>query len=355
MFDPSSFLKRMLSLSGLSGHEGPAREVIAETWRPLVDELAVSRLGSLHGLRRGEDSGARQGPRPRIMIAAHMDAIGMMVTAVDQGLLRITDVGGIDSRILPGTLVTVHGRRDLPAVVVQPPDRLLPPNARGKAVEIRYLLVDTGLLPDEVAQVVRVGDLVSFAQAPLELAGEVLAGHSIDNRASVAALTYALDELQRMRHTWDVWAVATVQEEVGLIGAATSTFDIRPDIAVAIDVTFARGPGAGDYRSHPFGKGIPLGWGPNIHPALYRAFRDLAEREEIPVRMDVMPHHSGTDAFAMQVTAEGVPSMVLSIPIRYMHTPVEVVQIKDIRRVGQLLAAFISRLEPDFLESIRWE
>lgn len=355
MFDTASFLKRLISLSGLSGHEAPVREVIAAAWQPLVDELTVSRLGSLHGLRRGEDGAARVGSRPRIMIAAHMDAIGMMVTGINQGLLHITDVGGIDSRILPGALVTVHGRRDLPAVVVQPPDRLLPPSARGKAVEMRYLLVDTGLFPEEVAQVVRVGDLVSYAQPPLEMAGDVLAGHSIDNRASVAALTFALDELQRMRHAWDVWAVATVQEEVGLIGAATSAFDIRPDIAVAIDVTFARGPGASDYRSHPFGKGVPLGWGPNIHPALYRAFHDLAEREEIPVRMDVMPRHSGTDAFALQVTAEGIPSMVLSIPIRYMHTPVEMVRIKDIRRVGQLLAAFIARLEPDFVDSIRWE
>ncbi len=171
MFDTASFLKRLISLSGLSGHEAPVREVIAAAWQPLVDELTVSRLGSLHGLRRGEDGAARVGSRPRIMIAAHMDAIGMMVTGINQGLLHITDVGGIDSRILPGALVTVHGRRDLPAVVVQPPDRLLPPSVRGKAVEMRYLLVDTGLFPEEVAQVVRVGDLVSYG-VNFEINGE---------------------------------------------------------------------------------------------------------------------------------------------------------------------------------------
>jgi endoglucanase len=353
MFDIAPFLKRMISLSGLSGQEGPIREVIADAWRPLVDELDVSRLGSLHGLRRGQgDSAAR---RLSIMIATHMDGIGLMVTDIHQGLLHITGVGGVDPRILPGQLVTVHARRDLPAVVVQPPDRLLPAEARGKPVEIKYLLVDTGLLPEEVASLVRPGDLVSFAQPPLELAGESIAGHTLDNRASVAALTYALHELQHVRHTWDVWAVATVQEEVVLGGGYTSTFALRPDIAVAVDVTFARGPGASDYRTHPFGKGVPLGWGANIHPALYRSFKELAESLDIPSRMDVMPGNSGTDAVATQVTAEGIPSMVISIPLRYMHTPVEIVQIKDIRRVGQLLAAFIARLEPDYLDTIRWE
>ena len=353
MFDIAPFLKQLISLPGLSRQEGPAREVIANAWRPLVDELVVSRMGSLHGLARGE--GEPDARRPRVMIAAHMDAIGMMVTEVREGLLHITSVGGVDYRILPGQLVTVHGRRDLPAVVAQPPDRLLPPDARGKPVEMKYLLIDTGLLAEEVTALVRPGDPVSFAQPPLELAGEMIAGHTLDNRASVSALTYALHALKTMRHTWDVVAVATVQEEVGLIGAYTSAFDVRPDIAVALDVTFAKGPGASDYRAHPFGKGVPLGWGPNIHPALYRSFKELAESMDIPTRMDVMPGHSGTDAYAMQVNAEGAPSMVISIPLRYMHTPVEMVQVKDIRRVGQLLAAFVSRLEPDTLDTLGWD
>ncbi len=353
MFDIAPFLKRLISLPGISGQEGPVRDAIAETWRPLVDELEVSRLGSLHGLLRGE--GAPEERRLRVMICAHMDAIGLMVTGVQDGLLRVTGVGGIDPRILPAQLVTIHGRRDLPGVVVQPPDRLLPQSARGKVVDTEHLMVDTGLLPEEVAALVRPGDLVSFAQPPQELAGESISGHSLDNRASVAALTYALYELRRARLAWDVWAVATTQEEVGLGGAFTSTFAVRPDVAVAVDVTFAKGPGAGDWRAHPFGKGVPLGWGANIHPALFEAFRETAEAQDIPWRMDPLPRHSGTDAFATQVTAEGVPSMVISIPLRYMHTPVEIVQIKDIRRVGQLLAAFIARLEPDFVESIRWE
>ncbi len=351
MTDLSAFLKELISLPGLSGHEGSIREVIARTWQPLVDDLSTSRLGSLHGLRRG--SGLD--PRPRILLSAHMDAIGLMVTQVKDGFLRFTQIGGVDPRILPGQQVTVHGRQDLPGVVVQPPERLLPPGNGDKTVEMEHLFIDTGLVPADVARLVRTGDLVSFAQPPVELAGETLAGHSLDNRASVAAVTACLDELAKTRHAWDVWAVATSQEEVTLGGAFTSPFDIRPDLAVAIDVTFAKGPGANDHRTYPLGKGPTLGWGPNVHPALYKAFKELADQLDIPNSMEPMPLMSGTDAMGLQVVAEGIPTMVIGVPLRYMHTPVELVAMKDITRVGHLLAEFIARLEPDFVEKIRWD
>jgi tetrahedral aminopeptidase len=352
MIEIKDFLKTLISQPGLSGYETPVREIIAETWRPLVDELSVSPLGSLHGLKRGDAAE----PRPRILLAAHMDAIGLIVTDVVDGLLRITDIGGVDPRILPGQWVTVHGRRDLPAVVVQPAGHLLPEGVNAKqALAMKFLWVDTGLLPAEVDDLVRPGDLISFAQPPLELSADTLAGHSLDNRASVAAVTVCLQELRRRQHPWDVWAAATVQEEITLGGGYTSPFSIRPDIAFAIDVTFAKGPGGpSDYRTFPLGKGPTLGYGPNIHPALTRTFKDLAERLDLPAQIELMPRHSGTDAFAMQVVAEGIPTMVIGIPLRYMHTPVEVVAMKDITRAGYLMAEFIAGLKPDSMQTIIW-
>jgi len=124
---------------------------------------------------------------------------------------------------------------------------------------------------------------------------------------------------------------------------------------VAIDVTFAKGPGASDWRAAPLGKGVTLGLGPNVHPGVYKAFKELAEKLDIPAQVDPMPGHSGTDAFAIQVAAEGVPSMVLSVPLRYMHTPVELVSMKDVTRAGHLLAEFIANLAPDFVEKLTWE
>jgi endoglucanase len=351
MADILPFLKDLISLPGLSGYETPAATLIAEKWQPLVHEISLSRLGSVHGLRRG--TGAQ--PRPTVMLAAHMDAIGLMVTTIMEGFLHVAPVGGVDARILPGALVSVHGRRELPGVVVQPPARLLPAELKDEAVPLEHLLVDVGLPPRKVAGLVRPGDLVSFANPPVELGGETLAGHSLDNRASVAALTVCLEELQSRPQVWDVWAVATVQEEVGLIGAASSTFHLRPTLAVVVDVTWAKGPGAGDWNTVPLGKGPTLTMGPNIHPALHTAFKDLADRLEIPYTLEYTAGNSGTDAAATQTTAEGIPTMLLGLPLRYMHTPVELVAVKDIQRLGRLVAEFIAGLEADFVEKITWD
>ncbi|MGB3702706.1 MAG: M20/M25/M40 family metallo-hydrolase [Anaerolineales bacterium] len=346
-----ALLKTLCATPGLSGHEAPIRKILEKTWQPITDELSVSRLGSLHGLK----SGTAPEPRPAILIAAHMDAIGLMVTGIVNGLLRVTEVGGLDARVLPGQLVSVHGRQDLPGVIVQPPAHLLPTEAQEGPVPLKYLLVDTGLRPRQVNQQVRIGDMISFAQEPIQLQGDTLAGRSLDNRASVAALTLCLEDLQTRNHAWDVWAVATTQEEETLGGARTSAFQLRPQIAVAVDVTWGKSPGAPDHLTFPLDKGPTLGWGPNIHPGLHRSIKKTAEQIEVPFAVEVMPRHSGTDAFSIQVAAEGIPTMVVSIPLRYMHTPVEVVALKDIQRTARLLSEFITQLDIDYMNKLTLE
>lgn len=351
MVDLQNFLKQMIRLPGLSGFEGPIRSLIQETWRPLVDEISVSKIGSIHAYKRGQGDS----PRLSILIATHMDAIGLMVTRVQDGFIWITEIGGIDARVLPGQPVTVHGREDFPGLVVEPPKWLRAADSDGGATSLEELLVDTGLPLETLAEQVRVGDLVSFAQPPIEMGNTTLAGHSLDNRASVAALTHCLQELNTLVHQWDVWAVATVQEEESLGGAFTSAFDLRPSLAIAIDVTFGNSPGVSGHKSFPVGKGPVLGVGPNIHTGMYRAFKTAAERIEMPVQHEIMPAHSGTDAYALQVAEAGIPTMVVSIPLRYMHTPVEVISTKDVTRVGRLLAEFIRGLDGTFMEKLSWD
>lgn len=292
------------------------------------------------------------------MIATHMDAIGMMVSNISEGFLHITSVGGIDVRVLPGAEVTVHASNgeELPGVIAMPSARLLPESIKGGDVlAIEYLLVDTGLTPREVERKVKVGDLVSFANEPLELAGDVISGHTLDNRASVAALTVCLEELQSRPHGWDVWAVATVQEETSYLGAYTSAFELKPEIAIAVDGTFAKGPGANGWQTSSMGKGVGICMGPNMHPYLHKKITELATKLEIPWFLDVSIDASGTDAYPMQVTAEGIPTALVEFPLRYMHTPVEMVAIKDIQRVGRLLAEFILTLNADFVDTIVWD
>jgi len=354
MADILPFLKSMITTSGVSGHEAPIAKIIAEKWRTLANEVTSSRVGSVHALKKGSG----QGNRPSIMIATHMDAIGMMVSKVSNGFLHITKLGGIDVRVLPGAFVTVHASsgEELPGVIAMPSAKLLPDTVNaGDVLEIDYLLVDTGLTPREMERKVKVGDLVSFANDPMELAGDVISGHTLDNRSSVAALTVCLEELQGKSHVWDVWAVATVQEETNYLGAYTSAFKLRPQIAIAVDVTFATGPGASGYQTKAMGKGAGICMGPNMHPFIHKHLTTIADKFEIPWFMDVASAHTGTDAFPMQVTAEGIPTALVEFPLRYMHTTVESVSLKDVQRAGRLLAEFIVSLEEDFVEKITWE
>ncbi len=339
-----SLLKQLSEVPGLSGEEQPVRAVLRELWAPLVDELYDQGLGSLLGVQRG--SGAE--PRPRLMFAAHMDEIGLRVTDIDKGFMRITWLGGTDRRILPGCEVIVHGRKDLPGVIGMRPPHVVPQGERSQVVDWKHLFVDVGLDETEVRQQVRVGDPVSFRQELAELKNGLVTGKAMDNRASVAAVTLALEQLRRTRHDWDVVAVATTQEEVGLYGALTSAYHVAPTMAVAIDVTFAHQPGLKEDGTFPLGEGVTIGLGPNFHPQVVEQLKQAAEAHEIPYQIEPTPGSSGTDAWAIQVSREGVPTGLVGIPLRYMHQPVETGALKDVERAGRLLAALAVGLAADF-------
>ena len=345
-------LKKLTQTAGLSGFEAAIREQVSAAWRPLVDELRTDTLGNLIALKYG------CGPEPRrkLMLASHMDEIGLMVTQLKDGFLSITEVGGVDLRLLLGQPVTVHGRRDLPGVVGSRPPHILTADERDKAVPWDKLVVDVGLPAEELAQLVRVGDLVSFRQELTELMGGRVAAKALDNRASVAAIAVCLEALQSRSHLWDVMAVATVQEEETLGGAITSTYAVQPDVGIAIDVTFGKGPGVSEEDSFALGKGPTIGYGPNNHPGVHQGLLEAAKAIELPHQVEPMPRGSGTDAWGMEVSRSGVPTGVVSIPIRNMHMPVEVAEVKDIERAGRLLAEFATRLDEDFVnKKLAWD
>ena len=337
-------LRELSQTPGLAGHEKPIRDLVRRLWSPLVDELREDGLGSLIGLKRGKGPD----PRPRLMVAVHMDEIGLRVTGIEKGFLRITRVGGADRRVLPGTAVVVHSKKDLPGIVGMRPPHVVPREQRKKPVPWEELFVDVGLPEEEVRKLVQVGDPISFDRELVELKNGMVAGKALDNRASVAALTLALEELGRTQHAWDVVAVATVQEEVGLYGAATSAYSVEPDLAVAVDVTFGRQQGVPADESFPLGEGPTISVGPNFHPQVVERLKAAADTHEIPYHIEPTPGRSGTDAWAIQVAREGVPTGLISIPVRYMHQPVETLAVKDVERAARLLAAFAARLEPDF-------
>jgi endoglucanase len=347
--DLNAHLKALSAIAAPSGHEGPARDAIRAAWADLVDEFQTDGLGSLIALKRG--TGAD--PRRRVMLCAHMDEIGLMVAGIRHGFIRASALGGIDFRVLPGQPVIVHGQRALKGVFgAAPPHMALDRKQYPKREE---LWIDVGLPAAEVETLARIGDLITFDAPPVELKGERLAAKSLDNRVSVAAVTVCLDALARRAHLWDVVAVASAQEEVsGSSGARTAAYRIEPDIAIVIDGSYGRQRGVDDDESFALGDGPTIGRGPNFHPLLEKALEKAAKVEEIKTQVEVIPGNSLTDAWEVQITGTGVPTALIGIPMRNMHTPVETIDLRDVRRAGRLMAAFVAGLEPDFLAEIAW-
>ena len=333
--------------------------MVLHEWGRWADETRVDKMGNALAISHGTDPAAaprrsrRQAtPRRSIMLATHMDEIGLMVAGVKYGFIHLVAMGDVDARILPGQEVIVHGRRDLPGLVASTPPHLLKAAERNKVTPLDSLWVDVGLPARQVERLVHVGDLISLRRAVLELKNGRLAGKAFDNRASVAAVAVCLEQLKPAQHHWDLLAVATVQEEVSLLGAATSAFALQPDVAIAIDVTFATQHNADGVETFALDKGPTINVGPNMHPRMTQGLRDAARRLELDTRLEPLTGHSGTDGWAIQVAREGIPTGIVAIPIRSMHTPVETVAIKDVERTGRLLAEFIRGLDEEFYQSL---
>ena len=353
--DTFDLLKRLTETPGPSGNEQAIAATLQELWRPLVDETAIDRVGSLVAVKRG----AGDEPRPRILLAAHADELGLMVTNIVEhggyGFLRVINLGGVDRRHLMGQTAVVHGREALTGILGGLPDGRLPAPARGQAYTYDNLVLDAGLPIDRLREIVSVGDFVSFRQPLRRLQNGRVAGKALDNRSSLVALTLCLEQLQTRRHTWDVIAVATAQEETTYLGAYTSGHAQRPDIAVAIDVTHAKGPGTSDGDLAELGSGPVLGLGAEIHAAVYRGLRAAAEALEMSASVEANASGGGTDAYALQTAREGIPTGLVEIPLRYMHTMVETIDMADVERAGRLLAEMVARLDDDFLPDLREE
>jgi tetrahedral aminopeptidase len=348
MIDLKQHLKTLSEAHGVSGYEDAIRALVQDAWTPLVDSFETGKLGDLIAVKPG--SGTE--PRPRLMLCAHMDEIGMIVKNIRDGFLMVGKMGGIDARTLPGLPVIVHGRRPLPGVVALP--AMYDPAANStEYAKLTDLVIDLGLPAEEVSALVRVGDVITLDAPTLELAGKRLAGKAMDDRACIAVITRTLELLQGRTHQWDVIAVATTSEEVGSHGAATVAAYVQPDAAIALDVTFARQAGV-SHGSYGYGAGVPVSLGANFHPVLYSAILDAAERLEITTLADPLPDHSGTDAWPIQIAGQGIPSALVNLVIRNMHTTVETVDLGDIERTARLLAGFIADLERDFVKKLRW-
>jgi endoglucanase len=346
-------LREITEAPGASGYEDGVREVLRKAWEPLTDSQSVGKSGTLVATKLGTQTPA-DGLRRRVMITAHMDENALIVNTIDGGYLKVKNIGAPDARTLPGTPVIVHGKQPLRGVIGIRPQRSAPADQQGQYVPLEDLFVDLALPAEQVAALVSVGDIIYPDVGMLELQNNRVAGKAMDDRSCIAIITLVLDLLQSRKHHWDVLAVATTQEEVTLYGAVVEGHDLFPDLAIALDVTFGDQSGGGD-PTFKLGDGPTLGIGPNFHPALYDSMMALAEKLDITVHPEATPGHSGTDAWEIQIVREGVPSALIGLPSRNMHTPIETVDLKDMERTARWLAEFIVSLTPDYMDTIVWD
>jgi len=344
MAETPALLDELLRAGAPSGHEGPA----ASVWREAASFAALSADGLGSSIARIDDG------EPLLAVVGHIDEIGLVITHIDEkGFLWFAPIGGWDPQILVGQRVEVRGRDGLvPGVAGRKPIHLLDGDQRKKVVELKNLHIDIGAADrDEASELVRVGDPAVIAAEPVRLAGDRLVSRAMDNRLGAYV---ALEALRRCHEggslSGSFAAVAAVQEEIGLFGARTSAFEVRPDLAVAVDVTHATdAPGIDEKEggSHPLGSGPVIFRGSTLSPKVSELLIEAAEDEGIEYTVSATGRSSHTDADAIQISRSGIPTGLVSIPLRYMHSPVELVDLGDLEATVALVAAFAARLEAD--------
>lgn len=342
------FLRKLLSAPGPSGYEGPVRKV----WKAEVEKYADRVSVDVHGNALAV---VNAGGQPRLMLAGHMDELGFQVVHVDdEGFISFDTVGGFDIGIVPGRKVRVHtDDGEVLGVIGKKPVHLLTGADRNKAPAKHELWIDIGAKDGkEARQLVAIGDPVTY-DANFEILRRNLAvSKAFDNRMGAYVVAEVLRRVaaegEKGKLKAALYSVATVQEEVGLRGARTSTYGVDPDVGIALDVTFATDhPGMEKrrYGDIKVGGGPVLSRGANVNPVVYDRLVSVAEKKKIPYQICAEPGGTGTDANAMQLSRAGVATGLVSVALRYMHTAVEVLSLDDLDRTVELLKEFTISLE----------
>lgn len=334
-----SFLKRLVETPSPSGYERPIQDVVREWAGPLADEVRTDRHGNVLAIRNPEGS-------PRIMLAGHCDQIALMVQHIDDnGFLYIQPMGGWDMQTLLGQHLTVWTRSGpLHGVLSRKAIHLLTTEERRKVPEFTDVWVDIGVRDKkEAEELVTPGDTVTFALGYRPLRNDFACSPGMDDKVGLWTVMETLRLLKDVPVKAAVYCVSTVQEEIGLRGAATSAYNIHPHVGIAVDVCHATDTPSSEKKEIgeiKVGKGPVLFRGPNINPRVHELLHDMSKLHEIPIQMRGSPRATGTDANAMQLSRGGVATALIGIPNRYMHSPVEVVCLSDLDNAARLLAAF---------------
>ena len=339
MVEIYDMLERLCTRCGPSGYEDSVVSEARALLEPLMDEVWTDRLGNVIGVRRCGKPDAK-----KLLLDAHLDEIGLVVTGIKNGFLRFGTIGGVDPRMLPDRELTILTEPPMFGVVACLPPHVLSAEEREKAPPVQDFYVDTGLSQEEAEKRIPIGTPMVFRASFFRLGERQVCGKAMDDRSCFVTLLRAAQLLKNKRLGVDLYMMGSVQEEVNSAGAITGTQALRPDYCVAVDVTHGRTPDSGQDQAFALGGGPAVGIGPNMTRWMTNRLLDKATFLGIPVQKEVIGGHSGTNAWKMQICNEGIATAVVSLPLKYMHTPVETLELEDLEHTARLLAAFVEGL-----------
>lgn len=337
-------IKTVFALSeavGPTGRESEAVKTAAELLRPYVDAVSTDVMGNLIGIRTAKRRNAKC-----VLLDAHLDEVCMYVTDHHKGFLKFEAIG-IDPRVLPGLEVKICTEPPVYGVVNCLPPHILTAEEREKAFEMDKLRIDCGMTQEQAKKAIPVGTPIVYATKPFLMGEKIVCGKSLDDRACFAVLLRTMELLQDKPLAVDVCILGSVQEEYTGVGAAAGAYNMMPDWAIAVDVTFGSTPDSDKKDTFALGKGPTVGIGPRLNRKLCQKLLAVAEDRQIPVSREILPRDTGTNADDMQISREGIAAGCVSLPLRYMHTPIEAVHLDDIENAAQLLAAYVLSFEED--------
>lgn len=331
-------LEALCGLGGPSGLETSVVSRAAELMRPVVSEVSVDRLGNVIGVCRCGKENAK-----RLLLDAHLDEIGLIVTGIEEGFLRFASIGGVDPRMLPARELTILAKPEpLFGVVACLPPHVQTAADHDKSVKIEDLRVDVGMTQEEAEKAIPIGTPMVYRESCFRLAGDQVCGKSLDDRSCFAVLLQTAKLLMETDLDVDLYIMGSTREEISGTGAMVGTNAIHPDWCVATDVTFGITPGLSEDEVPCKVHGGPaIGVGPNMTRRLTERMTAKAKAHNIPYQLEVMEGHTGTNGWHMQTCLEGIPTSVVSLPLKYMHSPIEVVSLEDMEQMARLLAAFV--------------
>lgn len=344
-----NFFKKFADSPSPSGFEQPAQRLWREYVGKFADSIESDVMGNTWGVLNGEANG------PKVMLAGHADEVGLMVKYIDDdGFIFFAPIGGVDSHLMPGKRVLIHGARGpVAGVIGRKPIHLLEVEERSKVSKVKEMAIDIGAENRAAAEaVISIGDPVTFYGEVEPLLGDLVMGRGFDDKVGslIVAEVLRLSAKKKKSLNCAVYGVSTVQEELGLRGAHTSTFGIDPQIGICVEVTFATDHPGTDKRSTgdiKVGKGPVISRGANINHRLFDLFCEVAKKNKIPHQIDAAPRATGTDANVIQLTRSGVATSLISIPLRYMHTSGEVLSLSDVENAAKLIAGVIAKIDGD--------